>query len=275
MAKVIILGNGFDISLGLKTAYGDFIDSEIFLQLCRDNNGLANTVKENRNLEGWIDLEDFLALRSYQLHQGGARTHSLREEYTGLHQAFTSYMNSIGKELNFDSDAAKFLMREINADTKNYIFTFNYTNAANEAIKQHPRYGILSYEKQVIVDHVHGKHSDDNIIFGVGDRSRAHYGHAYLFKSYRDNFNPRKLYSLLRGSSEVVFFGYSLGAQDRTYFQDYFHGCSIGEIKDKKIKIYCYNEKAKESIYSNIKEVCENLGEIRSHNDLIFEKINK
>ena len=39
--KIIIIGNGFDLSLGLKTSYKDFIESDSFTLLLNKENSLT------------------------------------------------------------------------------------------------------------------------------------------------------------------------------------------------------------------------------------------
>ena len=56
---VLILGNGFDLDLGLKTSYSDFMDSDDFKAIV-DNNYFARYLEEKRSELGgnWIDIEN-------------------------------------------------------------------------------------------------------------------------------------------------------------------------------------------------------------------------
>lgn len=48
MKKIIILGNGFDLNLGLKTSYKQFMNSNYFDKLVRKkNNYLINRIFNN------------------------------------------------------------------------------------------------------------------------------------------------------------------------------------------------------------------------------------
>ena len=77
MAKtIVILGNGFDLDVGLSTGYRDFVESDTFRDFWsvepKDspevyNNditrpiGLLQFVKLNSLIDRWVDLEMYLA----------------------------------------------------------------------------------------------------------------------------------------------------------------------------------------------------------------------
>lgn len=55
--SALIIGNGFDLSLGLSTSYMDFVNSDEFQILLNMQNQLAIYLKVNAELQNW-----FLAL---------------------------------------------------------------------------------------------------------------------------------------------------------------------------------------------------------------------
>ncbi|ALU75278.1 hypothetical protein F7642_10905 [Tenacibaculum finnmarkense genomovar ulcerans] len=57
---VIIIGNGFDLSIGLKTSYSDFIKSIEFQELLKNENLLAKHLNGIHTLQNWIDIENEL-----------------------------------------------------------------------------------------------------------------------------------------------------------------------------------------------------------------------
>ena len=57
MDNVIVLGNGFDIDLGLKTSFKRFVESFEFLSI--SDIPLIKKIKE-RSVENWYDLEGLL-----------------------------------------------------------------------------------------------------------------------------------------------------------------------------------------------------------------------
>ena len=62
--SALIIGNGFDLSLGLSTSYMDFVNSDEFQILLNMQNQLAIYLKVNAELQNWIDIENELKLYS-------------------------------------------------------------------------------------------------------------------------------------------------------------------------------------------------------------------
>ena len=54
---IIIIGNGFDLNLGLNTSYYNFIKSSHFIRLVKLKNHLAVYLNNINNLNNWIDIE--------------------------------------------------------------------------------------------------------------------------------------------------------------------------------------------------------------------------
>ena len=55
--KIIIIGNGFDLSLGLKTSYKDFIESDSFTLLLKKENSLTIYLNGKQEINNWVDIE--------------------------------------------------------------------------------------------------------------------------------------------------------------------------------------------------------------------------
>lgn len=52
--SALIIGNGFDLSLGLSTSYMDFVNSDEFQILLNMQNQLVENQHVNRNLKGLL-----------------------------------------------------------------------------------------------------------------------------------------------------------------------------------------------------------------------------
>lgn len=64
MSHVFIIGNGFDLNLGLDTSYKDFIESSFFTRNLGENGlSLFNHLNEVSK-SNWIDIEKELAIYS-------------------------------------------------------------------------------------------------------------------------------------------------------------------------------------------------------------------
>ena len=57
--RLLILGNGFDLSLGRETRYSDFAKSRFWPENLKSE--LFSYLEEKANLERWFDLESELA----------------------------------------------------------------------------------------------------------------------------------------------------------------------------------------------------------------------
>ncbi len=66
--KIIIIGNGFDLSLGLKTSYKDFIVSDYFNSLLEKHNTLAIYLYKKQEINNWVDIEKELTEYSKKLY---------------------------------------------------------------------------------------------------------------------------------------------------------------------------------------------------------------
>ncbi len=66
----IIIGNGFDINLGLPTSYTDFVKSTHFDDMVKRGNELAKYLKSKFELQNWIDIEN--ELKTYSLERSDA-----------------------------------------------------------------------------------------------------------------------------------------------------------------------------------------------------------
>lgn len=240
---ILIVGNGFDINLGFPTSYLDFIESKNFKSLLADRNKLAEYLKTRTNSKNWIDIE--LELKRYsKIHKGSQP--DFHQNFIALSSSLKEYLLGIDyQKFNTDSYAYKLMSNTINEKT--LIVDFNYTNSMNNVLNE-LKTPAENYIK------IHGSLSEDNIIFGIEDKSDFHQKDNFLLKSYYENYNPVDLDDSFLYANEFIVFGHSLGETDHPYFKDMFFKCAntIGNHNKKDIKIYCYGEKSKNEISSEI-----------------------
>lgn len=87
--SALIIGNGFDLSLGLSTSYMDFVNSDEFQILLNMQNQLAIYLKVNAELQNWIDIENELKL--YSKNEDNAK---FKTEYEALCKQLVVYINN-------------------------------------------------------------------------------------------------------------------------------------------------------------------------------------
>lgn len=97
---LLIVGNGFDLSMGFKTSYGDFMKSSYFPH--EETSSLCSYLhKQYEENMGWIDIENELSeysriLTTKKLNAKKINTildiDSLREEYDELKSSLKCYL---------------------------------------------------------------------------------------------------------------------------------------------------------------------------------------
>lgn len=108
---VLIVGNGFDLSLKYPTSYSDFIASKYFKGLLSKENSLASYLADRKKYCGnWIDIEKELGsyakvLAGYDIHAIAKEVRynrslddlrkSFRDDFTSICFALTAYLKEI------------------------------------------------------------------------------------------------------------------------------------------------------------------------------------
>ncbi|MDE7070744.1 MAG: bacteriophage abortive infection AbiH family protein [Clostridia bacterium] len=197
MRTVFLLGNGFDINLGLKTRFRDFYDYYLGIESKKDI--IIQFKKDLReNLENWSDLE--IELGKYSKNFNKKNEQEFIELLYDIQDNLADYLDK--QDLDFTiSDADK---RKTFADLINYeryltererrnfsnyltktdnhinIITYNYTKTFEKlydwegSSKLIGNKAIAGYSYKVSMDsveHIHGTTSN-NMLLGVNDSSQ-------------------------------------------------------------------------------------------------------
>lgn len=194
MNTVFILGNGFDLNLGLKTSYGDFYD---FYRPTKSSSPSIKRLKEKigSDYENWSDLECALGKETSSF--GNAK--DFVHVYDDMMDKLSEYLQEQEKKFEPPSDFKKILYEGL-AFPEEYL-----TNTQKQALKAHrARWGnqtndiniisfnytkifenIVDEEYPIIISatggvkatlhgisHVHG-YTDQNMILGVNDPNQV------------------------------------------------------------------------------------------------------
>lgn len=239
---LLIVGNGFDLSMGFKTSYGDFMKSSYFpheetSSLC---SYLHNQYEENM---GWIDIENELSeysrmLTTKKLNAKKFNTildiDSLREEYDELKSSLKLYLQEETKRAFGPSpdNPAKRVIDQLPADSK--IISFNYTS-----IIERLTLGKFQDSNGNLL-HIHGSLAPyDDIVFGVEDSAKLSKEHVFLYKAHSRHLRVQEFSDWLNSAERIIFYGYSLGDTDRQYFENFFRKlCSSDSIYTELIFYY-------------------------------------
>lgn len=256
---VVVVGNGFDLDLGYRTSYNDFVEShwfdtlisgiapqELLLEGKYENNmnihpnGLARYVKEQKEHKNWVDLEECIMEYALKSKNFMTSTEILREvkalkyflyQYIGrLKRTFEKYA------LDRQHKVAYRLITElIQHDVDIEIWNFNYT-----------------YYCQLVLE--------DNSCNSDFIHNKLHYIHSYLYEADQDKFSlvlgcnytdelndvcssliksnmidnyqeKKKLFDEhLSEAENIVFIGHSLGSTDQQYFEDILKSTKLQAI---------------------------------------------
>lgn len=267
--RVVIIGNGFDINLGLPTSYRDFIDSAECKSLS-DNQAsyLINRIINNYKLQDWVDIEE--ELKALAKEKGGKVTALKKRfeyEYDELVDCLQEYLKHVTQDklsgfIRENSIAADFL-RVINEFPHDYqIFSFNYTDL-NDYCK------FLKLNRHIKYEHVHGSIKEGSIILGFEDSADNIDDFSYMIKTFHPSYSSHHLRQALSKADEVIFFGISLGSTDYHYFSQFFREKSIpydGKSKAVKITFVTANNQS----HIDILEQLRNMND--SNTNLLFDQ---
>lgn len=246
--NIFIIGNGFDLDLGLKTKYSDFAHSDFWPQ--PDGQVAPNLkayLEEKRDTESWFDIENELlkyanAERARELSVLQRASYNVMRDmayFAKLQEALCQYIQEQQtKDLNKNSAASQVLQAVMQNGYFDSIYSFNYTNLGTIAAK-------LGIKSPKAYTHIHGKVDDNSIILGV-DETKLMDGYELLHKTMSAHYRSHNIFNDLSSASEVVIFGLSFGQIDYTYFDRFFKLQSgrenIAERAKKHITIFTKDE---------------------------------
>lgn len=245
---IIILGNGFDLDLGLKTSYSSFAKSDQWKELMdnnehsKDTNWLLGFIKSKYEVERWIDIEAALLEYAKYKTSNGIMAYSNGDEidFIALRRYLKSYL--IEQQSLFirptKKSVASWLLSCMGSISNNSrLYTFNYTQLDVLATQ-----GNYSHIKDA--EHIHGSLDDDGeLIFGIETRANTiDERYAFLFKTQNRKYHHTDLLKDLRDKDEYIFFGHSLNGMDYNYFNSLFVSLENSVLKTPRLTIITKNE---------------------------------
>ena len=257
---LLILGNGFDLSLGLKTSYTDFMESELFKQRVdiqyypygrrnEHDKNIHNYLTIQKGLSNWIDVEEELKKYAtgkrveYFNMQGGlistqnASENVIKTNFNILCLDLQTYISSLDySALNRDALSLR-LFRNVAASKNNDIVTFNYTDLNK----------LLESKARSSISYIHGN-IKDGIILGFQRFKEMASGYDYMIKSESPKYKSCHLPSKMREADEIIVYGHSLGSTDHCYFQPFFDEQTSANAKPKRFTVFTLNNVSKEQV---------------------------
>jgi len=256
MNIVFLIGNGFDLHLGMKTRYSDFYDYYVSK---KSSSQLIQKLKNeiDGNLENWSDLE--LALGKYT--EDLNSTEEFNEVFDDIEDNLADYLDSVENKFDFNqfdgtelykyfvfpedalpsADKNKILkFKNIynNSQWNLNLITFNYTQTLekltkytgkplqiNEFInrKNHP----VVFNK---IEHIHG-YIHERMVLGVNDVSQIsnndfHKNQDIIETLIKDECNQAQKHTkdiwckhIISNANLICIFGSSIGDTDNLWWQ--------------------------------------------------------
>lgn len=282
--SMIVLGNGFDVALGIETQYSQFYKkSQDLRDYANKGNSLCQHILDNLKDGFWSDLESGLYHYSLAITKkygvgDKEQVDKLKKEFNELRTALFVYLSkAAGAQVEVNKSAPAIgLNIEWHKLLPQYL-TFNYSinTAATASMKDRYIYNCddtinelrFLYQHGSIYDTKHCKNRNpEEIVVGIDPNSQpVEEAHSFLYKSRQ---HLHDLGSTLEYISEKMFYvvyGCSIGDSDATYFRAIFNAGQTG----KTFLIYGYGQSAIESINDNIQRICGiSLGTLGKNNQV-------
>ena len=256
--NILILGNGFDLDLGLKTKYSDFANSSFWP--CNDGDNIPHLeeyLEQKRDTEAWFDIENELLNYATTETQRGYNPferakYNAQEDmayFAKLQDALCKYIQEQQQnEIAKHSVASQVLRAITNNGYFESVYSFNYTNINVIAKK-------LGINKPKNCIYIHGNVDSNSIILGV-DETKLLNGYELLHKTMSPHYCSHNIFNDLSSASEVVIFGLSFGKIDYTYLDRLFQSQSgrepIDEKQKKHITIFTKDENSRIDIMNRL-----------------------
>lgn len=279
---LIVIGNGFDLNLGLKTTYRNFVESCIFKKMyvkrIQEKRGKGNTQPSlidylygKKFCEQWYDIEQAL-LEYVSKRPDGSYVNNVEEDkkdYELVCSTLVEYFASIMKSLKFNEINKMYklpagqLLKALYT-SRNIVYTFNYTpiDEVLETISTIKVHGEIN--KETIAK---GEINKSHIILGVetNDIGTIAPGYTFLLKSNNATFCSLRIALDLSQAKNVIFFGHSLNQMDFGYFEEYFKMLASNTDKERTLTIITKNEESRIALFDNIRKMGISIRDIYAH----------
>lgn len=287
MDTLILLGNGFDKSLGYQTGYDNFYENcrEQLIDAYKNGNKLCKDIMATPKHELWSDLENGLYHYSLQLTKtyGGGNTYvanKFKKDFEELRALLFNYLN---KEIS------KPILSETQVQTtKLYslwyklfdplLVTFTYTISVLAHVNvNEPR---IFYNNDDSINETrlvfqHGAiyntkeaqiYTPEHIVLGIDDSQQVEDIHSFLYKSNQHRHDVGYYIDAIKNCKNIIIFGCSAGESDRWYFEQIFNN----QIKSKTFLVYAYGEEGISSIKDQIDKLTGSLTDFECRNQVKY-----
>lgn len=272
----VVIGNGFDLSMGMASSYNHFLNNIIKQYNLKTNEDIYDFnnlfVREFHGRElNWSDFETIFETQMIEINESleyskhdqlkNYRVNKLNKDLKELEKLFYHYIKREYTEWKDKPDREKLQMNpfysKLFSDKKTNIMTFNFTKVLDDIFEDN------KIKKDKIYQ-LHGSIEDNNIIFGGGFTGNNDISKVSLEGSLTNDKLVRiKKDSILFSKREVLIskvkqsennsfnlfiLGHSIMGSDFIFLQPFFE-------KAEKIYIFYYNQDFSEKLQFFIKQL--------------------
>lgn len=260
----IIIGNGFDIDLGLPSKYSQFIEGDEWEKIVntiilsskndyRKHSLIYHLYKESNSdsKKDWFNIEEEIKQFIHEHPKcSNDEVDDIKMEFDILQKALKEYLIRVSSKCKMDIEKYPymFINKLTNCLKKIVVFNFNYTNPINFLPSQDRCPQFLKNQISI-----HGNLDNDNIIIGCNEQEKKYYNSSLSFM-YKHNMlnNTINITQSLLDAKDVVFYGHSINDMDFCYFKDFFNYVSTENKNKKNITIITKDEDSERTIRDNI-----------------------
>lgn len=266
MAEVaIIIGNGFDLDMGLKSRYSDFIKSPewqevvngfhpYLLQSDYQSHSLIAQLQMASIESQWFDIEEeihkFVVTHKYCTDRD---VRDIKNEFELIKKGLTKYLNRVSEQLSHKADknrlAYQFLYNMQACPLSKIEIIFNYT--VPDLFLEKPTYHEIG---KGFFTYVHGSLRNNDIVLGC-DLQQGEEVNRQLSFMYKYNMlkQANHVARNIMGAKEVIFFGHSVNEMDFCYFREYFKAASASPNPIRHLTFITYDDQSERNIKDNMR----------------------
>lgn len=273
---VLIIGNGFDLDLGLKTKYSDFAASEEWEEMYAKESirstsySLLKYLNDRKDTDNWFDIEQAL-LEYAHIKTKSVWSHDVKtdqREYRILCKTLVQYLdkhiNSQNRNLSNTFAAEVLRCFQYNSELRK-IYTSNFT-PLDLFIR------VIPLLHPVPFTYIHGSIKDHNIIVGFETNHLESIipDYSFLLKSNHPSYQHTQMHQDMIDADEVIIFGHSLNRIDSVLFEDYFRELTIKNDINRRLTIITKDESSRQNILMNIRNMGISVPKLYSRAKLEF-----
>lgn len=267
MAEIaIIIGNGFDLDLGLPSKYSQFIESDEWKKIAKiplgyvgDDNYKKQSLicylqEKAYDKENWFDIEE--EIHNFVLNHTKCSerdVENIKREFDKLKSALSDYLIRVSRKLEHKADksrlAYQFLYNLQNSPYSKIEILFNYT--VPDLFLEMPTYHEIG---KGFFTYVHGSLRNNDIVLGcdVQEGEKVNRSLSFMYK-YNMLNRANHVARHILGAKEVVFFGHSVNEMDFGYFREFFKAASAAPEPVRHLTIITFDENSERNIKDNIR----------------------